>query len=263
MKVLIVTFPRQASKFFAQALIESSSLSYAQGYFDPLQCAEAHKEQVSRHWGGNVYKASDESLLTMLDATIMQDSVDLIMDRYSSLKIPFLRQRFRLIIVYRERSYTFPTSKPEDMLMLYDKFVRAMFRPNLEQSTEHNVLMGHLDKLQSLMHHLPVTEDEDKCVAMHIISSFIKFYYAKLYKIPIVSYQKIMSLDEDALRSYLRPKMTCIEGLQLNKLTEYIISRRDIEALDAKASYSIRVQKALLHYIEQLEPEVAEMLHED
>eukprot|EP00953_Heterococcus_sp_UTEX-ZZ885_P010535 6156-Heterococcus_DN1.PRE.12 len=241
MKLLLLSFPRQASKFFVQALDQCSLLKYKESYFDPLLCNEAYREQVAKFWSGNVYKPSDESsLLHMLDTTMMKDDVTLVLDRYSSLKIPILKQRFRLIIVYRERKYSFPSSKMEDMLMLFDKFTRATFRPDSEHSSEHNVLMSHLDKLQSLVRHVPVTEDNDKCITVHMISSFIKFYYARLYSIPIIRYEQLMSLDEDRLRAYLRKRLTYVETLDLNALVEYIVSRRDIEALNAKAAYNAR-----------------------
>jgi hypothetical protein len=265
MKLLIVTFPRQASKFFIQALLAASSLIYTEGYFDPAVCDMTHREEIARHWGGNVFREPDTALLNLLDETIMKDSADLIMDRFSAIKMEILRQRLRMIVLYRERKYTFPTSKPLEMLMLFDKFVRATFRPDPEKSSEHNKLMGHLNLLQSFVHHLPVEDENDKCVAIHIVSSFVKFYYARAFCIPIVSYEKLMSLEQDDLTMYLRKQMQVLNGTDFNvyKMVEFICSRRDVEALVDRTPYDTRVQRSLVNYIcHELEPELGEMLQE-
>ena len=266
MKLLIITFPRQASKFFVEALLAATSLRYQEGYFDPAICDVTHREGISKHWGGNVFKPPDAcALLNVLDETVMKDTVDVVMDRFSSIKMEILRQRMRLIVLYRERKYTFPTSKPAEMLMLFDKFERATFRPDPEMSSEHNKLMLHLDKLQSFVHHLPVLEENDKCVAMHVISSFTKFYYARAFCIPIVSYEKLMSLEQDDLTTYLRKQMQVMNSTDFNvyKMTEYICSHRDVEALVERSSYDTRVQRSLVNYIcHELEPEIGEELKE-
>jgi len=244
---MLFSFPRQGTDFFMDCLISSNSnLKYYREFFNPICAVPKYTKKISEAFGSeNNYKKiffyNEDLLEGVYSDTWKLENFNITKEVFSFSKIYFFKKHFELFALYRSRRNTFPTSRPDFILPIFNSFI------------EENYF--HFEVKNEIKNYLKTFffNNIEKQVLSHIFCWFLQFHEIQKSEIKLIQYYPLMSLEKDGLDEYLNKNIP--EELYNKALSESIIKKRNKEIQPKRyCDYKdLNVESTCLNFIKFLE----------
>ena len=251
MYTCIFSYPRQGTDWLMKCLGHEKNENGRKGYFREYFNLIVNRRRAGflRSWNMGTEVNSDdiftESCITdlehLLGKTWKRDGIKMTKENFCYSKIPaFVHNNFDCFIMYRHRKYTFPTSRPDYVIGIYESFLKRKYS---------------VDSFNTLRDFCKEELFEHKIILSHIIAFVFMFYYAQKYNLQVLNYEELITEDKVYLIRIFRNIECNISWQYINtpeQTVDNIVSTRmtnlqssDIKLADNDLQNRIQKYKAL------------------
>ena len=200
---MIVALPRSGSTFFAKTYCSASKGKYL---MDPNKDFYKLKEfftmgncyfgaHIMDYWGckkGNMFEClSQENFDLNYDQSLFKLGMNASKEVMSYGNISHYHKKFDMMCLIRKREHTFPSSMPQLFILMYQAFLYASLQNE------------NYKKLRTYLKSLVYTDKEQQC-AGYIAAMYVLITECKKYGIPILRFEKWMTLKGERLDNYFK-----------------------------------------------------------
>jgi hypothetical protein len=184
----LLGFPRQGTDFFAKCLVHGQR--YKREYFNPC----VNPDPDVRRWFGcersprNIFLRPDEETFAQMFAK-WRGQFNMNKENFSFFKSDLFMSRSWVVYLFRDREHTFPSSRPDFILPIFDAFVSSSFNSG--------TVWHEASRYLSLMN---VADEKVKQVLIHEAMWRLQVWSAPC---PVLFYSDLMEFSESELTSKL------------------------------------------------------------
>lgn len=217
---MLISFPGQGTDFFMDCLCKSNNnIKYYREFFNPICSIPNYKTSIESAFGCELNPKkiffNDQAVLeNVFKNTWPKTDFNFTKEVFSFTKVSFYNKHFKLFALYRHRNNTFPTTRGNYILPIFDAFLSENFECELK-----NEIKFFLKNIK--------TNNLTKQVLSHIFCWFIQFHEIQKNNIQVIKYYPLTHLEKEDLDQYLKENL--FEELNCSLLHENIISKRNKE----------------------------------
>lgn len=228
MNFMLISCPKQGTDFLMKGLLVNKRLRYQREFFNPITNSIP---SVVASCGSHVetYNVASDDQFNDAISEFKHSGLNCTKENYLTFRVPLLVQDFTLTALHRKRIHTFPSTKPE--------FIEAILISFLQR----NYSDKWLTEIQLYLK--AVTRCKE--VYAHTLNWYIMFRYCNTYGIPVIEYDKILTLNANRLNVYLKNRLPefvykdSISKRLINIRKENIATTRQIDYLDLNCEVDV------------------------
>jgi hypothetical protein len=201
----IISFPRSGTDFFCDSLKTDPNIKYFREYFNPV-CNSKREDALVPFFGDEsianymhiMKEIDDTSFSSVMDKSWKLDQFNTTKENFSASKIDHFDRYFNVIMLARSLYHTFPTSKPEYIVPIYNSFMISNPYKMISIASEMN-------ELRSFMSYISIENFHQAGIAAYMIQHYALFLESSRLNISVISYEDIMEQDGPELETTLQP----------------------------------------------------------
>jgi hypothetical protein len=236
---MLLSLPGQGSDFFIGCIVDANiNLKYTREFFNPACASIEHKNQIEQAFGceynpDKIFVNKHNTLEYIFQNTWNKTDLNIAKEVFGFAKVSFYKKHFDLFCLYRNRSCTFPTSRAEYLISIFDFLI---------SNESNNEIKLYLKNFKD-----PI----EKQALTHVLCWAIQFQEAQ--DVQVINYSQLMNLEKEELNKYLDEKLP--KELYNPIVCDNIIQRRqkEIEVKRRQEYEKLNIEQTCLDFIKFLQ----------
>jgi hypothetical protein len=140
----------------------------------------------------------DAAFSSVMEKSWKLDAFNTTKENFSASKIDHFYRHFNIIMLARSLYHTFPTSRPEYIVPIFNSFM-------INKPYRMIAIAGEMNELRSFLSYIAIENFHHAGIAAYIIQHYALFLESVRLNIPLISYENIMEKDGPELENILQP----------------------------------------------------------